>query len=904
MTVNLKILITFLLLIFSKTVFFSQINNISEDQVRSELSKRGLTEDEVQKALIDNGIDPNSLENPTPEQIMQIQTIVEDLEKKKKAAQVQPEAKKTEITKTEEQIKDSIKTEIQESRIEAEEVKKISKIYGHELLNLPPKSKSDNIRVNDNYIMGPGDNISIAIWSNYAQLDNTYTIGDDGYIQFDRLYLRKRVYLSGLTYSTARTKIEQFLSQYMKFNKGEISIDLESSRNIKISIYGEVILPGSYDVDATQTVFEGIKYASGVTNIASVRNIKLIRANGKVQNFDLYKYISDPSVAYNFFLQDNDLIHIPVADKIVEIEGAVKRQLSFELIDNEGIEELLVYAGGYTSDAIKDKFQVERFVGDKKVYIDVDLKNTGENGRNFKLQNGDIVTVRKISAKAENFFTITGSVYNPGKFENKNGVKLSDAFNMAGLKPDTKMDFAFLIRYDDIKGNEYVKINIDTVLANIGNPMIDFTIKNKDEIIIWSNKRFSDDAYFEVTGAVRGDSKKYNYGINKSIDVAEAIVLAGGLSRNASDIAFIHRKDPLKGFDIQYIRINIKNVLEDPNSSDNIALEPFDNLEVLPENLFSENTFVHIYGAVNNPGEFQYGENMSLLDLVTMAGGFKLGASSNNIEVSRIVIQNNNPVKVIVSKLEMNKDIESFDSDVKSYLLEPYDNVYVRYIPDFSMQKIITIEGEVKYPGNYSLSSKNEKVSDIIQRAGGLTTEAFTEGATLYRNMDDTGYIIMRLEDAMKYNKSKYNYLLKDKDLITIPKIKDFVSIIGATKVYERYKAEIATSRTGVNVPYHKGKRAKYYIDGYAGGLDDNALKKDILVEYPNGEVKKSTNYGFFSVSPMVKKGSIIKVIPKLEKKNVDKDEKEVDWNKIVSDSVAQISTIMTLVILFKTLSQ
>jgi hypothetical protein len=228
----------------------------------------------------------------------------------------------------------------------------------------------------------------------------------------------------------------------------------------------------------------------------------------------------------------------------------------------------------------------------------------------------------------------------------------------------------------------------------------------------------------------------------------------------------------------------------------------------------------------------------------------------------------------------------------------------VRFVPEFEMQKVVNLTGEIKYPGFYTLTSKNEKVTDIISRAGGFTEEAFMEGATLYRQQDSIGYIVMRLNDAMKHYKSKYNYVLKDEDIIEIPKQRDFVTIQGATKVYEVYKEEIAYNESGINVPFNSGKRAMYYIDNYAGGVNENASKKDILVEYPNGEIKKTTDLGFFKVYPKVKKGSLIKVANKKEKTKEEKEEKDIDWNKIINDSVAQISTIMTLVILFKTLSQ
>lgn len=148
--------------------------------------------------------------------------------------------------------------------------------------------------------MGPGDKISVSVWSNRSQLENSYIIEKDGYIKFDKTDLKKRVFLTGLTFSTARSKIEQVLSRYMIFNKGEINIALQSSRNIKVSVYGEVLKPGSFSMDATNSVFEGVRYSSGVTDIASVRNIKLIRVKGDFKVFDLYKYLSNPTMSENF----------------------------------------------------------------------------------------------------------------------------------------------------------------------------------------------------------------------------------------------------------------------------------------------------------------------------------------------------------------------------------------------------------------------------------------------------------------------------------------------------------------------------------------------------------------------------------------------------------------------------
>jgi protein involved in polysaccharide export with SLBB domain len=907
MRLYIKLVFSILLLVLGNLQFYAQENKIMEAKVKSELQKRGLSENEVREALQKNNINPDQLEKATPDQIVQIQKIIEDLEVQKKEEvkkEIKPQAIEEVKTEIKNEIKEDVKSKIDESRIQAEEVKRLSKIYGHELFNLAPKEKTDLLKVNDNYVLGPGDKISVSVWSNRSQLENSYIIEKDGYIKFDKTDLKKRVFLTGLTFSIARSKIEQVLSRYMIFNKGEINIALQSSRNIKVSVYGEVLKPGSFSMDATNSVFEGVRYSSGVTDIASVRNIKLIRAKGDFKVFDLYKYLSNPTMSENFFLDNDDVIHVPVAEKIVTIEGGIKRPYTFELIQKEGIKDLLNYAGGYSEDAIKNKFQIERFVENKKIFIDIELYDTNGKINDFELFNGDIVHVRTITVPADNYFYVNGAVYNPGRFENNGQIRVSDALKSAGLMPESKLDFAFLIRKNDDGTGKYIKLDLDTIIKNKGNDYIDLKLENEDRITIWSKSRFADKAYIEVVGAVRDTTKTYLYGSVQSIKISEAIILAGGLSRNASDIAFVHRQDPLKDFEKQYIRVNLRNIYENPQSSENFNLQPYDKLEVLTQNLFNESTMVSISGAVNKPGEYQYGKKMSLLDLVTMAGGFKLAASTSNIEVSRIVIQNNNPTKTIVAKINMDKIIVTGNDNYESFVLEPYDNVYVRYIPEFEMQKVVNIIGEIQYPGFYTLTSKNEKVSDIINRAGGLTEEAFEDGATLYRKQDSIGYIVMRLGEALKNSKSKFNYILKNEDILEIPKQKDFVTIQGATKVYEVYKEEIAFNKFGINVPYHSGKRAMYYIDNYAGGLNEQASKKDILVENANGEVKKTTDFGLFKIYPKVKKGSLIKVAYKKEKTKEEKEDKGIDWNKIINDSVAQISTIMTLVILFKTLSQ
>lgn len=894
----LRIIMIFSLVLSFQMAGVTQTVKPTEEQVRRELEKRGLDEEEVKEALTKNGIDVDNLENATPEELIVIQQVIEELEAKKNKKQ---EPKPAPATKPAVVVKKPEPAPDKEIKKDTVKKKQELEIYGHRFFSLPPKDQDNLLNINEKYVLGQGDVLAISVWSNTAHFDDSFPIEVDGFIKIDKGTIKKRIYLKGLTLAQAREKIRKDLSRYMYFSGSELNVDIQSSRGINVSVYGEVVAPGSFNINATNTVFEGVKYAKGVKPLASVRKIKLIRANGDVKIYDFYKYLADPEYENDFFLDDNDLIHVPVAQKVVTVKGAVKRPMRYELVDDEGIKELVMYAGGFKENAIKDNIRIKRFTGNRQVLLNVDYFKNGKV-TDFELMNGDTVIVRDIVAGMKNYVEVSGKVYNPGIFERKSGMRLTGALDKAGLMPESKTDFAFLLRRNEDGTQRYIKINPAGAIANPDDDFANPVLEDQDKIIIWSKHRFADKTYIEVTGAVR-HKDKYPYGTVNSIKVSEAIMLAGGLSRDASNIAIVHRQDPLKKFEKQYIRLNIRKILDDPSSPQNITLQAFDKLEVLSENLFNETAYVTINGAVNNPDTFQYGRQMTLHDLIVLAGGFKLAASTDNIEVSRLIIKDNKPTKVTVAKISMDRDIVN-DNSSGNYILEPYDNVFVRYIPDFEMQKIVEVKGEVNFPGKYSLMSNNERVTDIIKRAGGFTAEAFPEGALLYRTQDSTGYIVMRLNEAMKNYKSKFNYILKNGDILEIPKQRDFVTITGATKAYEKYKDEVASNKTGINVPYHKGKRAMFYINKYAGGVNEDGSKKNILVEHPNGEIDKTKSYGFFNVYPKVRKGSIIKVGYKKKKLKNDKDKKDVDWNKILNDSVAQLSTIMALVFLFKSLGQ
>lgn len=960
-------------------------------------------------------------------------------------------------------------------------------MYGQELFrnkNIQIYRNADDIKAPDNYILGTGDKVTINIWG-YSEFTGTYEIGKDGYIQPDKL---PRIYLKGIEYGKAKKLLESRFNQFFQFGNGNFEATLSTARVITINITGEVFNFGSYSLPAINTAFNALVAAGGPTAIGSMRNIKIIRSGEQPKRLDIYEFLLDPTVAKNYFLQENDYIYVPVAERIVNISGSVHRPMKYELIKGENLFKLIEYAGGLEVDAYLQNIQVKRFQNDQEVIIDINLKDLKDRKQDFELLNGDVISIRKIPSSVEQFVNIDGEVYLPDRYSLIKGMRVKDLIEKGRLKKESRTDIAFLQRMNSDNTFLYKRINVDSVLANAGSEF-NYELMPKDKIIIYSKSKFVDNYVFNVTGAVRnpgerpfdtnnsirvadaiimsggllqnaadtayirrsvlsnnkktiylkvnvkkaleehGDSTNNivlvqgdilqvysnerfsdafdvtisgavrspgNFAFDKSLKVSDVVYLSGGLQLNASDTAYIRRPDYTNSKKIDYIEFNIKNALQNPTSQDNIELKPGDAIQVYstegftdvysvsiggmvrnpgdftyektlhvsdliyfanglkpeaetfayieridpqnhklkeyvrvdltqaltnlqsPENVllkpgdkvqvfsrlaYTDQFTVRISGAVRNPGEFQYDESLTLQDLLTFANGLKLEASPSRIEVFRVLINKDQPSKIVVASIKVDPNFNITGGE-ENFKLQPFDQVVVRTVPEFQLQRNVTLKGELKYPGTYALLDKNEKVASLISRAGGLTTEAFPEGATLFRTEEGIGFVVMQLKKALKRRNSSENLIMKDGDVIEVPKQKDLVSIAGATRAQELYVDKLLKNGNIITVPYAGTvRRAYYYVTKYAAGVSSKGSKKLISVEYPNGEIKNSKNFWLFSVSPKVKKGSKITVgkePPPPPDTTPPQQKTQIDWGKVLADSITQATAILSLILLIQ----
>lgn len=342
------------------------------------------------------------------------------------------------------------------------------------------------------------------------------------------------------------------------------------------------------------------------------------------------------------------------------------------------------------------------------------------------------------------------------------------------------------------------------------------------------------------------------------------------------------------------IRTNIAFIPTDVISGKNdIDLQREDSVVIMDISSQQEHRFVRILGEVSKPGKYEYNENMGIGDLIYISGGLKETASESYVEISRRrdyqMSSIESPELVQLFQLKISRDNHLSDED-KRFLLKPFDYIYVRRAPSYSEQKTVNIEGEVLYPGPYSIQSKTDRVSDLLKRSGGLTKFAYLEGAILYRNNLDqvssdtsiisylladslqkkitnqlhNGRVELRLDKILQNPKSIYNYLLKEGDRIYIPEMSEEVRVAGSIL-------------NPVGLVFENGKNAKYYIDR-AGGFNDSANKSKVYVIYSNGTSKVTTSF-LGNKYPKVLPGSKI-IVP--EKKAKEKSNL-AQWLSIAS---------------------
>jgi len=770
-----------------------------------------------------------------------------------------------------------------------------TKVYGQQLFrgaDLRIYERSLDAKAPDHYILGTGDELGVSVYGT-SYFNEVYKVDSRGYIAINNV---GNVAVRGLTFAEARNVIKGRMAPYFNLGSNTFAFNLAYSRTVTVNIVGEVVNPGSYKLPAINTAFNALMAAGGPSDIGTLRDIKIVRSGKVVKTLDVYAFLLNPTSENDYYLQENDYISVGTNHNVVTITGAVKRPMKYELLPGESLNQAIAFAGGFASNAYTEVVQIQRQETEESILMDITKPDFG-----MALNALDIITVKKKNDQLKQVVTINGAVFQPGPYRFEAGLTLLELIEKAGgIKQDSiiALDKAWMVRMRPDFTRYYTPIDIQGVLADANHPD-NKVLKAKDIITITLKKDYSDEEQISISGAVRSPFQmKYAEGLT----VANMLEMADGIKfETFADRAYLTRTR--SDLTQEIIELDLAAVILDPNSSANLTLQARDAISVLAKPDVDAGMGISVAGAVRNPKRFNYAEGMTLGDALRLAGGLNPNADFTRVEVSRISAFDNftkgtnreiRTTALITSVPQaLSRDLNA-DSEELQFVLQPYDQVVVREIPDYELQELVLIQGEVRYPGYYPLLAKDEKLASLLRRAGGLTRFANTRNASIQRGGHPN--IVMNLQRATANPVSKYNYRLQPGDVLSIPRQENLITITGAGHKYFEN-----TYESTVNTPFVSGKRARYYVRQFALGFTRDAARADTYVKYPNGKVSRTINLGLLKVYPRIQKGATIYTSIKTKEereKREKRDVKPLDWNQAVATVTSAIMGFSTVYVL------
>ena len=549
----------------------------------------------------------------------------------------------------------------------------------------------------------------------------------------------------------------------------------------------------------------------------------------------------------------------------VNIIGEVQVPGTYSLNALSTLLNALYACGGPTETGSFRDIQLIRN-GNKIATFDVyNFLLKGSQEGNLNLNDQDIIIVPPYKNQVE----VKGNVKREGFYEikdNENLATLIDFFG--GFKANAYKDNLVIER---IVGAKREVKEVSYSQANT------FIMKSGDKLTV---QKLSDIYHNKISigGAVYQPG---NYAYTEGMSALDLINRAAGVLDQAHlERGLLFRTT--NRVDKQTLNFSVKDLLD---KKINLPLQANDSLFIFSNDNIKNKQFVRIEGAVKNPRSIPFMEGLKAEDLIIMAGGFIEGADASTIHLSRQVNDENFKTISEVQHISLSPDLKVSSGSVT---LQPNDIITVRYQKGYSAQQLIKIEGEISFPGHYSILTKDERISDFIERAGGITPYAYLKGATLIRKMkdlsdkeqikqlqelnnatneikiekigNDNEYRVgINLEKIMKNKNSYQNLILKNEDILIIPSEKQTVEVKGLV---------LAPSL----VQYEKGKTLKSYVNN-AGGFANNARKRAAYVMYANGSVEGTRNFLFFKSYPKIEPGSIIIIPEKPERKSLSTTE-------------------------------
>jgi protein involved in polysaccharide export with SLBB domain len=666
----------------------------------------------------------------------------------------------------------------------------------------------------------------------------------------------------------------------------EVRIDIygaaEAEYNLIVSPDGNIRIPNLGPIRIA-----GLKYDEARSRI--VNNLKRIYSGINVSNPDQANTFVDVSLG-------------AVRSINVHMIGEVKQPGSYTVSSLATVFNMLYAAGGPSRSGTWRSIQVvrgENIVAEFDLYDLIIFANQSDN---IRLMDQDIIKVDPYINRVR----LKGEVKRAGIFEMKEGETLADLIHFAGGFAEGAYKERIVL---------HRKSNIQKTISDVRWPEGgDIVIQNGDEIEI----RNIVDRYenrVKIEGAVYRDG---DFELTENMTLTELIEKAEGVKQDA----YLERGIIIRNMDnlmLESIAFSVRDIMS--GEAEDILLKRDDLIRINSIFDMQETLSIQVSGAVNKPERMEYLEGMTLEDAIYLADGLRNRAAAYRVEVARRVAEVDTRVKVNqiaeVFQFEIEPDFRFVDR-ADEFVLKPFDRVFVRTMPNYQRQITVTIEGEVQFPGEYVLETRDARLSDIVRQAGGLSQYAFPQGASMQRileivqrdrdgdnengdgvqrsgplatlnleNVDldrfeivnDTLFtpVGIRLGEALNRPGGISDLRVEEGDVITIPRQFQTVRVEGGVLA-------------PVTMRYVPGRGLQSYVDA-AGGTTDRGQRHRAYIVYANGEVDRTRRFLRLRSNPDVEPGATI-IIP----------EKPASRELTPQETISLASSIASTALLFITL--
>lgn len=690
----------------------------------------------------------------TPQQIQQLQKLTPmEIEQMKKGSQMQTTAPKEDVVSVRENV--IISSDVNKSVSDSIKlVDKTKMIYGHDLFNKQNLTfaPSMNLPTPSNYILGSGDELNINLWG-AAEATYAVAVSPDGYVNISGVGL---IQVKGLSIKEADKRIKSQLAQrYEGASEGEININISLGkiRTISVNIAGEAKVPGTYSLPSLATLFNALYVAGGVSEIGSVRQINLFRSGKKVNTLDVYDYLINGDTGVNVRLEDNDLIVIEPYISIVNMVGAVKRPMKYEMKSGESLESLINYSGGFNGEALVGNVAVSRSADGKQMRLfTVDKPGYPY----FHMMDNDHVVVNNVSKRFANKLTVTGEVWEAGNYELKKGISTVKQLveQAGGVTPHAFGGRALLFRLNDDGTREVEAVNITDLMSDGAG---DVALRANDSLVVYSQEIFNQRRTVIVRGEVNNPAT-ISYGTGMT--VRDAIIASGGFTLSASHaIMEVSRRvtDP----NATQVPDNVANIftfkvdgdLSLSVGAEKFLLMPFDEIFVRRSPGYVPQMNVTIEGEVVFDGQYTMETRITrIADIIKRAGGVTRDAYVKGAFLKRLKtrydVERERSLSVLQQNTNSNDTLISDRSGIGSYYSVAVDletalkdnssssNIELKdgdFIVVPILSNTVKISGAVYYPNTVTYRS-DLKLKDYIESAGGYSDRARKKPFVIYPN--------------------------------------------------------------------------------------------------------------------------------------------------------------------------